>query len=250
MEVKKIDVSEVTFLTTEEYQAPTRIEFIGLEHSILSDLILIGNIHEVNVWPKSLRKLVILSTGNLVSPELPKDLNRLGIFTDHNEIPYLPEKLQHLHLIDAKGRVDVAQGKNLLSLELIGRSVSIYDLPLGVVDLTCTPEEERVDFSDFPHLAILKLKDHKGTILELGQTQLQQLTLSGCNYQKVQQLPSTLISLSLAQTIIVDGRLNLPEGLIGVDIHESKDGNGNVIPKPLLPASLQYYNGSSIVRRA
>lgn len=250
MEVVTIDVSEVTFLTSEEFQAPTRIEFVGLEHSVITQLILVGNIYEVNVWPKTLRKLILLGEGNLTAPELPENLETLGIYTDGNTIPRLPEKLKHLHAIDKGKKLDLSQAPNLLSLELIKREVSIYDLPKGVASVTCTPEEERLDLSGLSALSILSLKRHKGTILDLVGSRLDQLTLDDCQYQSVKNIPEGLVCLSITSSLIIDGRLNLPEGMISLSIYDSIDGNGNVIPKPKLPVSLQYYNGNSLVKRA
>ncbi|AFI55433.1 hypothetical protein TSMG150 [Halocynthia phage JM-2012] len=250
MKKQIIEADKLTFIKLNVGSQPTVLEFTGLAHSILEDIYIEGNVDSVNAWPSTVKKLTLFNSGYLDTGILPNGIERLSLVTETCIINEFPQSLKHLLILGCESYPNLSKLTGLEYLTIRDQRVSLFDLPIGNLDyLSCSPEEERPDFSIFKKLRGLSVLNAQCTILDFNNLNIDTLEIRKTSAQEIRNIPNTVKCFTLSDSKLKERNYILPEELRILTQKNTSDFDNNVLPFPKLPSTVLYVNGSSMSSR-
>lgn len=226
------------------------VEFINQDNSILIRLELAGKVGEIKSLPKTLKFASFELDLKVPLPPLPEDMDVLMLQCQHM-IPPIPAKgLKKLLVTDPHCELDTSQlPDSLVSLVVMGRMTPIDTLPKGLRDFAGTPYGDVLRFARLQELKELSLFDVNADELHIANTAVETLSFTRCKIGTIDQFPTTLKVLYVSGLSWRDVNPKaLQEGVKAITATNFIDYNGNSVNLDY-PKSLEYYNGTSLVRR-
>lgn len=249
MKTVNIEADNLTFHRLNLGSNPVRLTFTGLDHAIIEDLYIEGNLQEVTEWPKSLRKLTLFNNGYCHHATLPPKLERLTVDTEHNYIDEFPTSIKYLTILGPEAYPSLDKLNKLEYLTVKNQRTSLFTLPKEIEWLTIAPEEERPDFSLLPKLKGISIIDGQGLILDVDKLALDTLELRNSSYHELRNLGDSIKCFTAVNCKFKERNIVLPEELKLLTFRDVYDFEHNMMPIPVTPSTVMYVNGSSCASR-